>query len=229
MERYHPGKMGMAEGIALIVGMSMSRMFLTTVTDTARDSAQLGWLDVFLSNAIPALAFLMLVYVVSRFSGDIYDVCRQVVGTAGAVAIVGGYAVLFLAYSTITLRHYAEFTLLTALPRMDIELVMLWYVVSAGVVCYLGLEAIARTGYVLMPVLIGGVLIICFLLSPYYVAENLTPWQGNGIMAAVQAGIQGVGYGMAVLIVTLVTPSFQDRGTMKRAVLYSLRDRKSVV
>lgn len=222
MKTYHVGKLGIAEGIALVFGLVVSRLFLSGMADGINVNGQMYWLSMILFTMIPLLVLLMMIYVNNSVAGDIAAVCEQLVGKVGAWLIVVAYIGMFLGNSALVLRQYAEYTLTTALPRVEFQLVIVWYTVTAGIICYLGIEALCRAGYIVLPFMVGGLFLIMMMVSPFYVVYHLTPWQGNGIMTAVQSGLHGVGYNLGVLSLVFLSSAFQSAKTIKSAAIYAL-------
>lgn len=222
MKVYEPGKLGVAEGITLIFTMVMSRVFVSSIALQISEDRQLLWLVVIIDNVVAWLCLYMLLYASHCVSGNIVAVCKKLVGRAGAWVILSIYSVMYVANSAILLREYAEYTLLTALPKVNFQVVILWYVLTIGVLCYLGMEAFSRAGYILLPVLIGGSILVFIMLSPFYVVYQLSPWQGNGIISALQSGISNVGYNLGVMALAIMSPIFQNSKTIKSIAIYSL-------
>jgi spore germination protein KB len=222
MNEVQTGKLGVAEGIALVFSIVMPRVFLSTISNLLEQDGQIIWLSMAVYSVVPLGILLMMVYVCNRVSGNIFMVCRQLIGKMGAWLVVGSYSVMFLSNSTLILRLYAEYTLQTALPRVEFQLVIVWYAVSAGILCYLGIEALTRSSSIIMPFSIAGLVIVLLLLTPFYIGYNLTPWQGNGIMQAVRTGISGAGYNIGILSLILLAPAFQNTETIKKAAFYVL-------
>ena len=178
MKTYHVGKLGIAEGIALVFGIVVARLFLSGMADGIREVGQLYWLSMILFTMIPLVVLFMMVYVHNSVSGDIVAVCQQLVGKVGAWLIVVAYIGMFFANSALILRQYAEYTLSTALPRADFQLVIVWYAVTIGIICYLGIEALCRAGYILLPFMLVGIIVVFVMVSPFYLVYNLTPLAG---------------------------------------------------
>ena len=222
MKTYQVGKLGNAEGIALVFGLVVSRLFLSGMSGGIKENGQLYWLAMIIFTMIPLLVLFMMIYVNNSVSGDIVAVCQHLVGKVGAWLIIVAYIGMFFGNSALILRQYAEYTLTTALPRAEFQFVTVWYAVTIGVICYLGIEALCRAGYLLLPFMLGGLMLILVMVSPFYIVYNLTPWQGNGIMTAVQSGIHGVGYNLGVLSLVFLSSAFQNTKTIKSAAIYAL-------
>jgi spore germination protein KB len=222
MHDLHPSKLGVGDGIALVFAIVMPRVFLSAISNLIEQDGQILWLAMVIYTVIPLVVLYMMVYVHSGISGDIFMVCQQLIGKIGAWVVVVTYSAMFLGNGALILRLYSEYTLLTALPRVEFQLVIIWYAVSAGIICYLGIEALTRTSSIVMPFSVTGIGIILLLLVPFYIVYNLTPWQGNGIMQAVHSGIQGAGYNVGVLSLIFLAPAFQNARTIKKAAIYAL-------
>lgn len=222
MNTYQTGKLGVGEGMVLVFVLAVTRLFLSGLTDVVRQNGQILWLTMIIYTVIPMLILYMMIYVKSSTSGDIVAVCEHLVGKSGSWIIVTAYILIFWGNSALLLRQYAEYTLITALPRAEFQLVILWYVVSVGIICYLGIEAVCRAGYIMLPFVVVGILVVFVFVSPFYIAYNLTPWQGNGIMKAVQSGITGIGFNIGVLSLIFLSSAFQNTKTIKTIAMYAL-------
>lgn len=222
MNDLHLSKLGVADGIALVFAIVMPRVFLSTISNLLEQDGQILWLAMVIYTIIPLVALYMMVYVYNRISGDIFMICQQLIGKIGAWAVLLTYSVMFLSNASLILRLYSEYTLLTALPQVEFQLVIIWYAVSAGILCYLGIETLTRTSSIVMPFSMTGIILILLVLVPFYIVYNLTPWQGNGIMQAVHSGITGAGYNVGVLSLIFLAPAFQNVRTIKKAAIYAL-------
>lgn len=222
MKMYHMGKLGIAEGIALIFSLIIPRLFLSGMSEMILENGQLLWLMMLIYTIIPLVVILMMIQVHNSVFGDFVAVCQQLVGKIGAWLIVVAYIIMFFGNSALLLRQYAEYTLITALPRLDFQFVIIWYTVTIGIMCYLGIEALCRTAYIMLPMLVGGVLLVFLLVSPFYIVYNLTPWQGNGMMIVIQSAINSVGINLGVLSLVFLAPAFQSAKTIKTITIFSL-------
>ena len=218
---YNTGKMGVAEGIALIFISAMPRMFLTTFPVIIGISGQSAWLTLLFNQLVFLIPVFMLLYIYKRMSEiKLLPICKALVGQVGAWIIHIMYSIFFMANAASLLRQYSENTLITALPSAEIQFIVGWYLVVAGFICYLGIEAVARTGYILLPFLVGGMLMVFLMLSPFYVPYHLLPWQGNGLLVIGMQGFIGAGYNLVLLIPVLLASSFQNSKTVKTTFIY---------
>ena len=214
--------MGVSEGLALVFLNTFPRMFLTRPAQTIELNAGLAWF----AAACPLITVLipvcMLLYVFQRTQGDIYAVTRQLLGKAGAWVVSLLLILMFLSDAALLLRQFAENTLLTALPFMEFNNALSWYTVNAVILCYLGIECIARTAYIILPFGVASLGFVMAALTPFYDINLVGPWQGQGISTAIQSGIAVSGINFGVLLLFVLGPVFQNLRTIKRAALFGM-------
>lgn len=219
---FQTGKMGVAEGIGLVFVITFCKVFLSLPAQSTELSAGLSWISPILSG-LPVLgAILMLNYVFRWFPGDIYSISVKLLGKWGAWIICLAYSGIFLSNAALLMRQFAENTLLTALPNAEFSFIIIFYGVAAGLLVYLGIEAIARSSYLLLPFICGGMLVILLLLSPMYNTYNLTPWKGNGLAAAAGYGLLTAAANIGALVPVIFATAFQNFRTLNLCALFGL-------
>jgi spore germination protein KB len=219
---YKPGQAGLAEGIGLVFILVVPRIFLTALAVTVTEAAQFSWISILLAGFYTFAAFSLLLFVAARLEGDLFAICQQTLGKAGAWLVALFYLVVFWGNAALLLRLYAENALLTALPEAKFEAVILWFALAIGMLVSMGWATIMRTSYFYLPYLLIGLLVICTLLSPYYNIYRLIPWQGTGLVQGLKASILSAGYDAGVLTLIIFKPSFQSLRTVRAAAFYGL-------
>jgi spore germination protein KB len=219
---FQPGRMGTAEGIGLIFIITFAKIFLSTPARSAEISAGLSWLAVLVAAVAAFVPVLLLNFVFKWIPGDLYSITRKLFGRWGAGFIALFYIGIFMSDAALLLRQFAENTLLTALPNAEFSLVIIIYGLVVGVLLYLGIEAIARSSYLLMPFIITSMLLIFLMLSPLYNLYNLAPWLGNGIGTTVQAGMLTAGINIGAIVAVVMATSFQDYRNLNACLIFGL-------
>ena len=222
MKLFYPGKMGTAEGVALVFGLLIVRSIIGTLSAPLTEIRQIFWLSCVVNGFIAFIIVWMMIYVIEHESGDIFTICKNLVGKSGAWMILMFYMIMFFANSASLLREYTEYTLVTALAKVDFDIVVLWFAVTVGILCYLGIEALARTSCILLPLIVIAMLLVFVMLYPFYIVYYLAPWQGNGIMKALQMGMANAGYNIGILLLPFLASSFQNVKTLQRTAIYGL-------
>lgn len=220
---YQSGKMGMAEAIALVFMLDYPRMFLTLPVKFLEDSAGLGWLEVLIAGMPGMVMFFALLYVFKHVPGDLYSVAGTLLGKVGGWLVGGYYALLFMANYVLILRQFAENTLLTALPGAEFTIVIAAYAIVVALVTALGIEAICRGTYTILPfAILAKLIVLLILVVPFYNLYYLAPWQGTGLGEVVPKGLLLGGAGYSIFALAILRPAFQTVRTLKIAALFGL-------
>jgi len=219
---YQPGKMGTAEGMAIVFLLTFPTTFITTPAVLINEAGSLGWLAAFIHGVVPMLSLLVIVYVCKQVPGNLFEVCEQLLGPVFAWFIALYYAVAFCANYVLLLRQYAENTLLTALPMSEFSFIIVAYSIVAAILVGLSLEGMARAGYILLPFIVVTLLVVFLLLTPFYEIYRLAPWFGLGLGTALLTGAKMAGINFGVAAVAIVAPSFQNNRTMCQVALLGM-------
>lgn len=219
---YQPGRMGIAEGLALVFIILLPRIFLTTPANDAAAVATAGWWMIIVSGLLTILTIIAWVYILQQTPGDLFSISEKLLGRIGAWLVSIICIVFFFLNAALLLRQFAENTLLTALPQMEFSFIISWYAFIAALGALLGLEALARGTYLLLPLSVFSLLIVLVLLAPNYDTYNLAPWQGYGLLPSLKHGIQNAGTNFGALILVIVAPAMQNVRTFKWASILGI-------
>jgi len=219
---YQPGHMGLAEGMALIFAATLAPVFLTTFPFSVDTAGPLAWSAPIISYLEFIVLLYPLLYVMRHSAQDLYGACRELLGEWPTRLIAFYYITLYLLDAVLLLRQFAENTLITALPALEFEAAIILYGVMALILLYIGIESLAQTSYILMPLLIIGLLLILALASSRYNFLFLTPWNGTGLVTVGFWGVRAGGINLGALLPFFLATSFQNRRTLKNAVVYGL-------
>ncbi|MEN6412047.1 MAG: GerAB/ArcD/ProY family transporter [Veillonellales bacterium] len=220
---YKTGRMGMAEGIALVFVLTIPRLFLTAPAEVVDAAGPIGWLIPLFSSITPLIAFWLLVYVLMQTAGDdLFTAAQHFLGPIVGFGIGLFYAVMFLLNAAILLRQFAENTLLTALPLLEFSTAVGLYVLVAAIVIYASIEGLSRAAYIILPFGTVAIIISLLLLFPFYNFYHLFPWQGKGLGTLFKSSILLSGANIGVIALAILAPSFQNLRTIKIAGLFGL-------
>ena len=219
---YQPGRMGIAEGMALVFIILLPRIFLTTPANDAATVATASWWMIIVSGLLTILTIIAWVYILQQNPGDLFSISEKLLGRIGAWLVTITCIVFFFLNAALLLRQFAENTLLTALPQMEFSFIIGWYAFVVALGALLGLEALARGTYLLLPISVFSILIVLLLLAPNYDTYNLAPWQGYGLLPSLKHGIQNAGTNFGALILVIVAPAMQNVRTFKWASILGI-------
>ncbi|WP_371381318.1 GerAB/ArcD/ProY family transporter [Sporomusa aerivorans] len=219
---YKPGRMGLSEGAALVFIISIPWVFLSLPATDIDIAASLAWLMPVLSGTGVLGSMYILIRVMNYVPGDLFEVSRSLLGSIGAYMVALVCLAAFSLDAFVLLRQYAENTLLTALPQIEFGIAIFLYAAVAGVLAYIGVEGLARSGYILAPFAIIALILVWLLVSPTFNYNNLFPLFGKGLDAIIPAGLMLSGANAGVLGVAVLAPALHRPSTVWLSTLYGL-------
>jgi len=216
---YEPGKMGVAEGTAIVFVPSFASLFLGSWTLAIDRTATAAWMVPALSTAISLAAYLAVIWVMQRVPGDLLVVAERLLGRTAARLLAIYFIAAFFLDVVLTLRHFAENTLLTALPGQDFSLVAGFYAAVASLAVLAGIEPISRAAYLVIPFGLAGLGMLLLLILPECNFNNLAPWLGRGASAICLTGALNAGFYLSAFMLPLLAAPFQNVRTLRTAAL----------
>ncbi|MDL2280926.1 spore germination protein [Selenomonadales bacterium OttesenSCG-928-I06] len=213
-------RMGLTDGIILIVFLSISRFFLITSTEAIKLSAGLAWYLYLISTLVTLIIGLALINILKNFEGDLLAMTERLLGKSWFYIIGIYYALLFLSNCTVLTRKFSENIAQVGFRDIDIIVVIFLYVLIMSISTYFGIEVLARGAYLLIPFIIFLTAFILVLIIPLFNVHNLAPWQGTGIGNVTLYGMASAGANSGVIIIAILAPSFQDFITKAKSVFY---------
>jgi spore germination protein (amino acid permease) len=217
---YQPGKMGIAEGIALVFIITFVPVFQTIWSTTVDRAQGAAWAIPLISGTTTLGILFAVLWIMRRHPGDLLQIAEQLVGKAGAFLIGMHYMVHFMTEAVFLTREFAENTLITALPNAEFAITILFFATIPTILIFLGIETIARIAYLFLPFLIFSVLVVIFLIRQKFIFYQLAPWQGPGVIKVLQNGLQVTGFNFGVLLLPFLRHSFQDIPTIRKIGIY---------
>lgn len=217
---YQHGKLGVAEAIALVFTLTFPAIFLTTPAITVEITGNIGWLAALLPGVYSIIVMWLLLDVIEKQGGDLLTVSEKLLGKWAARLIGVYYLVMFAAFAVFWIRQFAENTLLTALPELDFSIATAWYAISAAVLVFYGIEAMARAAYIILPFSILGLSLVLIMLVPEMHFFYLAPWFGTGLDKFLLYSVFGINAG--VVVIAIFADSLQNRLVKNSALLFGL-------
>ncbi len=215
---YKPGAMGIAEGTALALAIGITPVFLSIWSIVLERAATGAWLTPLITGSSLVAALFAIFHVMARVPGDLFAVVEALLGTFAARLVAVYLAGCFFTTAILQLRQFAENTLLTSLPAVDITLALGWFGLGAAAAVFAGIEPLARAARLVFP--LGIFLWFTGLVALYdrFDIYNLMPWLGSGLPVA-RIGFETIGVFLGTFIIPILAPSFQTVSTMKKAAL----------
>lgn len=215
---YKPGTMGVTEGASLAFAVGITPVFLSIWSIVLERAATGAWLTPLITGPCLLASLFALFHVMARVPGDLFAVVEALLGVVVARLVAIYLVGCFFTTAVLQIRQFAENTLLTSLPAVDITLALGWFGLGAAAAVYAGIEPLARAAYLVLPV--GMLLLFIGLAALYdrFDIHNVMPWLGSGLPVA-RIGFETIGVFLATFILPILAPAFQDMRTMKKAAL----------
>lgn len=213
------GRITCRQLVWLIVG---SRLFLNftyfpSITDPPANQ------DVWISQALSLVFVLIFVFPVlllgQRFPQQtIIQYSEILLGRAGKV-IGLLYAWFFLHITAITLRQFSEFLTSSPYPETPLLVFILTLALVGAYAVRCGLEVIARTGEIIVPLGLFSVLLIAVLVAKDMNLQALQPILETGFFPVLHGGFTDAARTSEVLFAALLLPYLNRPEKATRAVL----------
>lgn len=227
---YRIGKVSVGEAVALIGMLLVPEIYLTEPSLMIGFTGSAAWISKIISSllVIGVLLAILKMYscYVNRFAdGQMVTFPAFLKGLLGkhlGFLLLLLWAVLFEVETVLTLREFADHTLITALKANSLRVVTLFFAGSILLIAYAGLEVILRSAYVFFVIGLAAMIFIFVLLFPSYEPLQLFPWQGYGLATTVKYSMLDMGMGAQAIALFFIAPHFQNIRTLKKGILYGI-------
>lgn len=181
------------EGIAIVMVVLLSHVIISIPTELISTTGSATLLNVAFITIITLIFFWIIYKLFSLFPGcNIIDIS----GFLGGKFFRFIYGIIFIAYililSSVMVRLFGEGLALISLSHIDIDFIMLLFVVAVGIINYFGLKCISRLNLVIIPLTILSIIFIFFGSFEEYTFQRAFPILGYGLKETFFDGISNI-------------------------------------
>lgn len=201
---------------ALIINVIITKMVLMFPKSIIENSGNAAYLQA-LYNII--IAFTLFIFISKVYKGKKNVI--ELAGMAGGrtLKIIVGITViisLMLNYASI-IRVFPETIKIVLLQNFNVELITVIFMTVIGLGAAMGIEALGRANYIFLPII--GAIFVLFLicLIPYYNANNLLPFMGNGAGKIFGSGFNTLSVFSDGLILNIFLPYYENNDEAKKS------------
>lgn len=215
---------GAKELTAVFTVYTASHAFLGFPRYAGETAYEAGWMLPLIAGAISIAAFLAVDAVIARrFPGmDIIEIATTCFGKVSGTLVSLCIVAFLLATNAMVFREFSENVVSTVLPFTPIFLVGGLAMLTALYIAWMGLEGIARTAYILFPVLLVGIVSLCVLTVNWWHPAWLFPVFGRGLPAVLQGGLHACSLVLNVVLLTIVYPHAHNPKDLRRVGVVSI-------
>lgn len=217
------GKFGIQEAVCLTTITISTKVFFTSPAFLTNFVGTAGWQMTMISNMTTFLAFTFICLLMKRFPGkDIIEIFGICLGPAVGFLLSFIFAAAFLMGAATLLREFVDVIKVFIYPDTTPSILVGSFVIAVAVICYLGLETLARVSKLSAYVLLIFFLMLLLLAIQNYRLTNLFPILGYGVDKTILHGLRRSSAYDEVLILTVFAASLQGSTHLKKAGYISL-------
>lgn len=224
MNAQQSAKVPSRELTAMLIILVSTNAFLTYPRYVSQSANQAAWMEPIISGLGTLLLFYLVEWIMRNYFNDldIVEICKELFGKLAAAVLGVLFACYFLCSTASVMREFTENVVSTVLPSTPILLVAGVFMLAVAYIAYAGLEGIARTAYVFLPILVIGIVGLCLATMNWWEPAFLLPFWGNGVSQIFVGSFQYSSIFTNVLLLTIIYPHAHDATKMKTIGLYSI-------
>lgn len=175
-------KISGSQGMFLVIGVITGASFITLQREVAKVAKTDAWFSVILGGLLGILATMAIVQLGLRFpKQSIIEYSEIVLGKFLGKLFGTTYIIFLLLFGAFTIRKFSEVIISSMLPETPIQVVIITIIIMALYAVLNGLEVIGRLCELLLPIIIGGLLVIFLLAVKEVDLKKLLPFLEAGI------------------------------------------------
>nr|PZN70704.1 MAG: hypothetical protein DIU55_10715 [Bacillota bacterium] len=217
------GHIGAREGTVTLFTIVASMLFLQYPEYLVRVGGPAAWQVAILITLFGLLAVLPMVALGRRFPGQpLADISWQTAGPVLGPVLTLAVSAWLLAATVTSLRGFTETFITTILPQTPPSVIVMtgsiWIVFAA----YRGPEAIARTAYLLQPLIVAGVITVLLFSLPRMDVTLLFPLWGFGIRQTLLGSLYFASLSAEAIALLAVGNVFRDARSLQHSSLLGI-------
>ena len=203
-----------------ILFIMRTTIIVSTLPVLTTDSLQDAWISAIITLIGSELILLLITVLDTRFPElTIIEYSRKLLGKIGGGFLSIIFLWVFLQFSVLELRIYAEVLKTAFLPRTPIFFIAMIMVLAATICVYNGIETLARSADILFFLYIIMLLFILFIPLTDFEPGNLAPVFTRGWGPVVRGSLTPITYIAQTWVLTMLSPlSENPKKTMSTAL-----------
>ncbi|KNY26082.1 GerAB/ArcD/ProY family transporter [Pseudobacteroides cellulosolvens] len=217
------GKIGLQESVSLIAITIGVKVYFTSPAYIARLLGTSSWYATIISAAVTLVGFTILCMLLKRYPGeDLIGAFEKSLGRVIGFVFSIVIAIFLFIMTALILREFAEVLKVYSLPLTPPSFVIGMLLAAASIVCFLGLESIARAARLFAIFLLAGFLVVIVMAWNNYDIKNLFPMMGNGLDKTIINGIMRSSFYGEVIVLGIIASSLQGLSQLKKSGYISI-------
>ena len=211
------------QAVAIIVIVMLSHIILNLPNHLISQAGSATILNFFYIFGI----ILIIFWIVTKFfklfpNSDLIDICEYAGGKIAKNIYTASLLVYLFTVSAFVIRIFSESLVLIYFPNMDVDMVILVFIIITAVINVLGFKSIARASVILFPLIIVALLFVFVSSSSSFMPERALPILGYGVSETFLKGLTNIFAFSSALVITMVAPYINDENRMRKISFISL-------
>lgn len=217
------GRFGTIEAVALTTVVLITKAFFTSIRVLIKATSTSAWYATLISCVASMLLFLLVYLLMKRFPNkELVEIFQIVTGKFIGKILGLIFSAYFVYYAGSSLREFVEMIKAYVLPYTPPSAIIFIFLVVVVFFAYVGLEGIARMGYISFIIILVGLVLILVLPLPFYNVDNLFPLAGYSLQSTLYAGLLRTSAYSDVIFLAFIINALQGIKQFKKVGLISL-------
>lgn len=217
------GEFGIYEIIALTSMAMLAKILYTSSSASVKLLGTTSWYMTIISCITTIIFFLFICKLIERFPGkDIFEIYEIVFGKFLGKLIGLMFSLFLLFYCSSGIREFLEMIKSYNLPDTPPSIIIGALMLVIALICYKGIENLARFSYIIFYPFIIGIFFILILALPYYKPDYLKPYFGYGLWKTVYTGFFRSSAYQEVTLLYIIMKSIHGLKDFKKAGLTTI-------
>lgn len=211
-------KIGLLQGVSVIITVMISHIILNMPNHLISNTGPSTILNLVYVFIISVIIFYLASKVFEKFPNkDFIDICEYAGGKWLKNIFSIAICVYFLTISGFVIRTFAESLVLIYFPNIDLEIIVLAFVVITVIMNLLGFKAITRVTLMTFPIILVSMVIIFISSFSDFIPQRALPILGYGAYDTFVSGLGNIFAFSSMFITPFLIPYMGSGKNFKKA------------
>lgn len=216
-------KIGKIETLALFITIISNNIIINISTIILNVTNTGAWVNVIYLTVICLLLTLLICKFFKPFiNSDILDVSYFLGGKVLKYIVAILYIILFLSFSALCLRYFANSLNIIYFNNTPLVLLILFLLVPAAIAGKAGLKAVSGSNIIFVPIYVLSLLVFFFAAIRFFDWQNLFPIFGNGIKETFLTNATNIFAFNVVAYLYFLKPFLKDENHYKKISIFAV-------
>lgn len=208
---------GTYETIAIVTMAMVAKILYTSTSATIKSAGTAAWYMTIISCIVTIVFFLLIYKLMARFPGkNIFEIYEAVLGKVLGKLVTIIFSIYLMFYCSSSIREFLEMIKSYSLPNTPPSIIIGTFILVLALLCYKGIENIARFSYLIFYPVLLGICLILILAIPYYKLNYIKPYFGYGFKKTVLVGFLRSSAYQEVILLCFIIKSIHGLKNLKK-------------